>query len=353
MKRSSLAAVAALMTILPAGAAMADDWVPNHFYSLGASATFNQILYDARQAHTSQVGWEPPNVPALWERPTPPNFSAWTTQTKYLLGSKVVFSGKAYEAITAHNSQPDWTPPLTPSLWKATAFPSFSTTQAAINALGVFGYNITSFENGKVVADLKGANGATVGKIDFAQPAITGDQRFPAGAPIFLGSVTWSGAKQTHDFACERTDGPDEFLDGFVDGSAYRFLVTDCQSENCNLDILPELTRSSIDRVKASSLLRSDLGRKITEAGLVLEVNAAAFSETNAWVSTYVLGLSHEECKEIVRECLMFCNRGPADPRVRAACYAACMSLYIPCRAIPGAQEQGVFESDARAVIGF
>src|SRR5260370_26196743 len=40
---------------------------------------FNGVEYKCIQAHTSLVGWEPPNVPALWQRvsvpsptPTPP-----------------------------------------------------------------------------------------------------------------------------------------------------------------------------------------------------------------------------------------------------------------------------------------
>ncbi|WP_370444699.1 carbohydrate-binding protein [Amycolatopsis sp. CA-128772] len=28
--------------------------------------TYNGVTYTCRQAHTSLVGWEPPNVPARW-----------------------------------------------------------------------------------------------------------------------------------------------------------------------------------------------------------------------------------------------------------------------------------------------
>jgi chitinase len=41
-------------------------WAPNTAYAVGALVTYNGVTYSCRQAHTSLVGWEPPNVPALW-----------------------------------------------------------------------------------------------------------------------------------------------------------------------------------------------------------------------------------------------------------------------------------------------
>ncbi|WP_410657119.1 alpha-lytic protease prodomain-containing protein [Amycolatopsis sp. lyj-112] len=43
-------------------------WAPYTYYGSGATATFGGSNYRVIQPHTSQVGWEPPNVPALWER---------------------------------------------------------------------------------------------------------------------------------------------------------------------------------------------------------------------------------------------------------------------------------------------
>ncbi len=42
-------------------------WAPNTAYSVGAQVTYNGVTYQCIQAHTSLVGWEPPNVPALWQ----------------------------------------------------------------------------------------------------------------------------------------------------------------------------------------------------------------------------------------------------------------------------------------------
>jgi len=42
-------------------------WAPNTAYSVGAIVSYNGSSYRCRQAHTSLTGWEPSNVPALWE----------------------------------------------------------------------------------------------------------------------------------------------------------------------------------------------------------------------------------------------------------------------------------------------
>jgi chitinase len=42
-------------------------WVAWTWYAVGATVSYNGIDYEAIQVHTSQPGWEPPNVPALWK----------------------------------------------------------------------------------------------------------------------------------------------------------------------------------------------------------------------------------------------------------------------------------------------
>ena len=43
------------------------EWVAGVAYSAGYKVQRNGKLWRCRQAHTSQEGWEPENVPALWE----------------------------------------------------------------------------------------------------------------------------------------------------------------------------------------------------------------------------------------------------------------------------------------------
>jgi hypothetical protein len=42
------------------------EWAPGQAVAIGDRRTWQGITYECRQAHTTQVGWEPPNVLALW-----------------------------------------------------------------------------------------------------------------------------------------------------------------------------------------------------------------------------------------------------------------------------------------------
>src|SRR5947208_17055166 len=73
MKRASLfvlsLAMIAVFCLAPvmASAQTIPNWAPNTAYAIGALVMFNGQEFKCIQAHTSQVGWEPPNVPALWQ----------------------------------------------------------------------------------------------------------------------------------------------------------------------------------------------------------------------------------------------------------------------------------------------
>jgi len=41
-------------------------WVAGHAYAIGNDVMYGSTEYHCLQAHTSEVGWEPPNAPALW-----------------------------------------------------------------------------------------------------------------------------------------------------------------------------------------------------------------------------------------------------------------------------------------------
>jgi chitinase len=59
-------AVVLSIASLPASAQSIPTWAPNTAYATGALVVFQGTEYKCIQGHTSQVGWEPPNVPALW-----------------------------------------------------------------------------------------------------------------------------------------------------------------------------------------------------------------------------------------------------------------------------------------------
>lgn len=105
--------VAALVFSVSAEAA---DWQPHTSYAAGALVTFGGLEYRCVQAHTSQMGWEPPNVLALWNRVIAGD--AWQPSTAFPRGQLVVFDGALYECLQAHVSQVGWEPPAVPALWR-------------------------------------------------------------------------------------------------------------------------------------------------------------------------------------------------------------------------------------------
>jgi len=50
----------------PTSSSTAPAWAANTWYNVAALVTYGGHTYKCIQAHTSQTGWEPPNVPALW-----------------------------------------------------------------------------------------------------------------------------------------------------------------------------------------------------------------------------------------------------------------------------------------------
>ena len=67
-------------TTIRTSAAARGAWAPNTAYAAGDTVTYSGSTYSCLQAHTSLIGWEPSNVPALWQSgdsgstptPTPP-----------------------------------------------------------------------------------------------------------------------------------------------------------------------------------------------------------------------------------------------------------------------------------------
>ncbi|GGL28499.1 lytic polysaccharide monooxygenase [Planomonospora parontospora] len=52
----------------PPPATPGGTWKAGTWYAVGAKVTYGGAAYRCIQAHTALGGWEPPNVPALWQR---------------------------------------------------------------------------------------------------------------------------------------------------------------------------------------------------------------------------------------------------------------------------------------------
>lgn len=87
-------------------------WMTGTSYAAGQRIRYGGKLYRCVQAHTSQTGWEPPNVPALWtEVAKPGEIPVWKqptgAQDAYMTGDKVHYPDKAgpvYVSVMDYNT---------------------------------------------------------------------------------------------------------------------------------------------------------------------------------------------------------------------------------------------------------
>ncbi len=123
MKRSKLLALRAL--IEKASVSLSDEdalegvelfpaWAAGIDYAAQIRVRYGEKLYKCVQAHTSQAGWEPPNVPALWtEVAKPGEIPVWKqptgAQDAYRIGDKVHYpdkEGPVYISTLDYNTYP-------------------------------------------------------------------------------------------------------------------------------------------------------------------------------------------------------------------------------------------------------
>lgn len=85
------------------------EWQVGTEYAVGKRVRYDDKLYRCVQAHTSQEGWEPPNVPALWVRTAPDGeIPEWVQPTgahdAYNKGDKVRYEGKVWVSTMDANT---------------------------------------------------------------------------------------------------------------------------------------------------------------------------------------------------------------------------------------------------------
>lgn len=98
--------------------ALFEKWSPNKAYEVGQRLRYLNKLYRVVQAHTSQEGWEPDKVPALFtEIAKPGEIPEWRqptgAQDAYNTGDLVSYNGQVWESTIDNNV---WAPG-TSNLW--------------------------------------------------------------------------------------------------------------------------------------------------------------------------------------------------------------------------------------------
>jgi hypothetical protein len=95
-------------------------WAPDLWMATGSRWRHNSQTWVVVQAHRSQADWQPQSVPALFALVpgSGPGTPEWAAGVQYsTIGQLVTHSGITYRLLQAHTSQVGWEPSNVPSLW--------------------------------------------------------------------------------------------------------------------------------------------------------------------------------------------------------------------------------------------
>lgn len=96
------------------------SWKAGNSYSIGDRVLYNDILYKVIIAHNSQEDWIPEVSPSLFTKvliPNPDVIPEWEqpeSTNGYMVGDKVIFNGKTYVSVIDNNI---WSPEAYPAGW--------------------------------------------------------------------------------------------------------------------------------------------------------------------------------------------------------------------------------------------
>ena len=99
-------------------------WQPGTAVTVGDVYSFGAFLWKCVQAHTTQGDWSPDLTPALWHKVeivSGNETRVWAVTVEYAVGDVVAYpdaDSARYECIQAHTSLAGWEPPNVPALWQ-------------------------------------------------------------------------------------------------------------------------------------------------------------------------------------------------------------------------------------------
>ena len=83
------------------------QWTAGENLTVGVRRAYEGLLSEVIQAHTTQTGWEPPNVPALFKRVWTEEYPEWVQPTgshdAYAKDDKVSHNGKKWVSTVDSN----------------------------------------------------------------------------------------------------------------------------------------------------------------------------------------------------------------------------------------------------------
>ena len=94
------------------------EWIMNEYVYVGWKRVYSGVTYEVIQEHMTQVDWTPPaTLGVLWKTVVVPG-GEWAPGVPYLVNDEVTYLGSTYKCLQAHTSQTGWEPPNVPALWE-------------------------------------------------------------------------------------------------------------------------------------------------------------------------------------------------------------------------------------------
>lgn len=99
-------------------------WKPGLAVQVGDVYTYGVSLWRCLQAHTTQGDWPPDLVPTLWRKVeviSETEVRVWQAGVDYAVGDELAYpdaGGSFFTCLQAHTSQVGWEPPNVPALWQ-------------------------------------------------------------------------------------------------------------------------------------------------------------------------------------------------------------------------------------------
>ncbi len=95
------------------------EWKPGMTLAVGDTVMHGGSIFVVIQSHTTQADWIPGTATqSLYRRVQPEGSTEWQPDTDYATGAECTYEGSAYTCLQGHTSQAGWEPPNVPSLWK-------------------------------------------------------------------------------------------------------------------------------------------------------------------------------------------------------------------------------------------
>lgn len=98
----------------------APAWEVGTAYAVDDIVTYNGTEYTCISAHTAQIGDEPDTATTLWSSNAATGTQEWAAGTAYVIDDLVMYNSVEYTCLQAHTSQVGWEPPNVPALWSPT-----------------------------------------------------------------------------------------------------------------------------------------------------------------------------------------------------------------------------------------